>query len=136
MLRQNGVSYVCDVNGWSFVKGSHKYYDDSAKILRQMFLDGFMNKGFQLINPVPGKKELRGMVCVLRHADRTPKQKVKIRVWNKDLLNFFEDPHTEVKLKNDSNQVKLSKMLAIVKGIMEMGEAQRTYVALSSNILQ
>ena len=28
IIRSNGKSYVCDVNGWSFVKGSEKYDDD------------------------------------------------------------------------------------------------------------
>jgi hypothetical protein len=36
--RANGNSFVCDVNGFSFVKNSNKYYDDCAKILGNMIL--------------------------------------------------------------------------------------------------
>ena len=38
LLRANGKSYVCDVNGFSFVKNSQKYYDDCAKVLGNMIL--------------------------------------------------------------------------------------------------
>jgi inositol hexakisphosphate/diphosphoinositol-pentakisphosphate kinase len=37
----NGGSYVCDVNGWSFVKGSSKYYDDAATLLSMIVLNRF-----------------------------------------------------------------------------------------------
>ena len=38
LLRANGKSYVCDVNGFSFVKNSTKYYDDCSSILAHMIL--------------------------------------------------------------------------------------------------
>uniref|UniRef100_A0A915HEC3 Inositol hexakisphosphate and diphosphoinositol-pentakisphosphate kinase n=1 Tax=Romanomermis culicivorax TaxID=13658 RepID=A0A915HEC3_ROMCU len=38
LLRAGGKSFVCDVNGFSFVKTSSKYYEDSARILGNMIL--------------------------------------------------------------------------------------------------
>lgn len=88
-----GKSFVCDVNGFSFVKNSNKYYDDSAKILGNMILRELAptlhipwSVPFQLDDPpiVPttfGKMmELRCVVAVIRHGDRTPKQKMKVEV--------------------------------------------------------
>lgn len=41
MLRANGKSYVCDVNGWSFVKNNHAYWDDCAVILKKKIYSRF-----------------------------------------------------------------------------------------------
>lgn len=36
---QDNKSYVCDVNGWSFVKRSEHYYDDASRTIRHLVLN-------------------------------------------------------------------------------------------------
>ena len=38
ILRSNGESFVCDVNGWASVKDSRKFWEDAADLLRQYCL--------------------------------------------------------------------------------------------------
>ncbi|XP_018494460.1 inositol hexakisphosphate and diphosphoinositol-pentakisphosphate kinase [Galendromus occidentalis] len=103
LLRANGKSYVCDVNGFSFVKNSMKYYDDCSKILGNMILRELApqlhipwSMPFQLDDPpiVPttfGKMmELRCVIGVIRHGDRTPKQKMKMEVKNHKFFQLFK----------------------------------------------
>ena len=103
LLRANGRSYVCDVNGFSFVKNSMKYYDDSAKIVGNMVLRTLAPQlhipwsiPFQLDDPpivatTFGKMmELRCVIAVIRHGDRTPKQKMKMEVKHVKFFQLFE----------------------------------------------
>ncbi|VAH95592.1 unnamed protein product [Triticum turgidum subsp. durum] len=131
LLRCDGRSYVCDVNGWSFVKNSYKYYDDAACIMRKIFLDakaphlsstipptlpwkskapdqsteGLTRQGSGIIGTFGQSEELRCVVVVIRHGDRTPKQKVKLKVTEEKLLNLMlkyngGKPRAETKLKS------------------------------------
>ncbi|PWA72426.1 ATP-grasp fold, Histidine phosphatase superfamily [Artemisia annua] len=158
LLRCEGRSYVCDVNGWSFVKNSHNptllcvpsdqsgkenlhrpdgascslsYYDDAACVLRKMFLDakaphlstaippilpwkvnepsqpseGLTRQGSGIIGSFGQAEELRCVIAIVRHGDRTPKQKVKLKVTQEKLLNLMLKynggrPRAETKLKS------------------------------------
>nr|XP_018903011.1 PREDICTED: inositol hexakisphosphate and diphosphoinositol-pentakisphosphate kinase 2 isoform X9 [Bemisia tabaci] len=132
LLRANGKSFVCDVNGFSFVKNSNKYYDDCAKILGNMILRELAptlhipwSVPFQLDDPpiVPttfGKMmELRCVVAVIRHGDRTPKQKMKVEVRHPKFFEIFEryggrrDGH--VKLKRPK---QLQEILDITRALL------------------
>ncbi|KAK5622985.1 Inositol hexakisphosphate and diphosphoinositol-pentakisphosphate kinase 1 [Crenichthys baileyi] len=103
LLRANGHSYVCDVNGFSFVKNSMKYYDDCAKILGNIVMRELAPQ-FQIPWSVPTEAEdipivpttsgtmmeLRCVIAVIRHGDRTPKQKMKMEVRNPMFFDLFE----------------------------------------------
>ncbi|CAM9583311.1 unnamed protein product [Discosporangium mesarthrocarpum] len=160
LLRVQGKSYVCDVNGWSFVKNSRKYFEDCAALL-QGFIEAAvkpatLSLGDQLhkaqliswrqhgvhrgdpscasgwpISPsssvetasmgsrdfgagmstqstspalsppltpsrreqIPLKQhqhqELRCVIAIIRHGDRTPKQKMKMKTSLQPYLDFY-----------------------------------------------
>lgn len=127
LLRANGRSYVCDVNGFSFVKSSMKYYEDCSKILGNMMLRALAPQlhipwsiPFQLDDPpiVPttfGRMmELRCVIAVIRHGDRTPKQKMKLEVKHP---RFFELYHKYGNTKNGQAKLKKPKQLQEVLDI-------------------
>ncbi|CAI5728657.1 unnamed protein product [Peronospora destructor] len=175
LLRVRGTSYVCDVNGWSFVKNSKKYYDDCGLILHNYLVSALRSRYFRqrranslsvtgtqmcpqyatepslvsngghdwhhtrqssgsdvsessvTSNTSTGlsldenREELRCVVAVVRHGDRTPKQKLKTHVWEKDLVDFYEKrrsegKYDEVKVKSVAD---LQELLDLVRSLIK-----------------
>ena len=149
ILRSQGNSYVCDVNGFSFVKGNKKYYKDCTDFLRRNIMQGLnfepndeknsnMNyecpdkkmtsifKSLKLPNKqkkfVYHKEELRSIVAVFRHADRSPKEKMKLIVDDEQILSLFDEfgkknnKKKEIKLKKPK---ELQRVLEIVNNILD-----------------
>ena len=159
ILRSKGVSYVCDVNGWSFVKGNKKYNEDCAILIRRMILQKldmklFLEKPIYIRkvpiyknlkipnknnnNNIKYEEELRSVVAVFRHADRSPKQKMKLVVKDKDLLSLFdiygnnddlfdneEEKLQEIKLKKPK---ELMTVLKIVTKLLENNKIESSHL--------
>uniref|UniRef100_UPI0035901EFF inositol hexakisphosphate and diphosphoinositol-pentakisphosphate kinase 2-like isoform X4 n=1 Tax=Myxine glutinosa TaxID=7769 RepID=UPI0035901EFF len=127
LLRASGHSYVCDVNGFSFVKNSMKYYDDCAKILGNIVMRE-LGSQFHLPWTIPTEAEdipivpttsgtmmeLRCVIAVIRHGDRTPKQKMKMEVRH---IRFFELFEKYNGLKTGKLKLKRPKQLQEVLDI-------------------
>ncbi|CAL8322241.1 unnamed protein product [Lota lota] len=137
LLRANGHSYVCDVNGFSFVKNSMKYYDDCAKILGNIIMRELAPQ-FQIPWSIPLEAEdipivpttsgtmmeLRCVIAVIRHGDRTPKQKMKMEVRHQRFFDLFEkcDGYKTGKLKLKKPK-QLQEVLDIARQLLvELGQ--------------
>lgn len=119
LLRANGKSYVCDVNGFSFVKNSTKYYDDCSSILAHMILKEIAPQRHIPYQPISYQAEeppivpttfgtmmeLRCVIAVMRHGDRTPKQKMKMEVRHRLFFELFEKYSNNMK----ENHLKLKR---------------------------
>ena len=149
ILRCQGNSYVCDVNGFSFVKGNKKYYQDCTDFLRKYIKQGLeieikdsnikknkespekMKSQIFKNLKLPDKKkklihkeELRSIIAIFRHADRSPKEKMKLIVENEEFLLLFDEfgkknnkkNKKEIKLKKPN---ELKRVLEIVNDILD-----------------
>ncbi|XP_071825202.1 inositol hexakisphosphate and diphosphoinositol-pentakisphosphate kinase 2-like isoform X2 [Apostichopus japonicus] len=133
LLRAHGKSYVCDVNGFSFVKNSKKYYDDCAKILGNLIMRKIAPKYnipwqmFTLDEEIPfvptthgTMMELRCVIAVIRHGDRTPKQKMKMEVKHRKFFQLFENygglRKKKIKLKRPE---QLQKVLDVARSLLD-----------------
>ncbi|TYZ62556.1 hypothetical protein PybrP1_004757 [[Pythium] brassicae (nom. inval.)] len=167
ILRVHDASYVCDVNGWSFVKNSEKYYDDCAVLLSKYLeqslgggaasSEGFgfdhaafgspvfrisdgsfgselseppsLNKDLLVPHsvdendPAYHEEELRCVLAVIRHGDRTPKQKMKMNVCHPSFLEFYEQKAggklKDLKIKGVAD---LEHLLQVAKALIRQYE--------------
>jgi hypothetical protein len=197
LLRTPTASYVCDVNGWSFVKKSNKYYDDVAQLLQLMMLravaphrlhsnvlmhtsppaglrggaglnrggwaggtaadrgsgsngggggggGGGGNGGAASVGSTGGspsttasvngpEEELRCVAAIIRHGDRTPKQKMKMLVSHSDFLaihsKFARSPREETKLKS---ALQLQMVLDATRALIQSRTSLRRSVSIGS----
>ena len=143
VLRTKGGSVICDVNGWSFVKGNQRYYDDAALLLQRYFLDKINVKFPILPSTLPAAEtgdlnelhntynehgeveedqldqcSLRSVIVIMRHGDRRPKEKLKFKTCHPKLLAYFAGAtgSGEILVKHPDDMEKLT---AIVRGILK-----------------
>ncbi|KAI0981559.1 hypothetical protein GJ496_006482 [Pomphorhynchus laevis] len=133
LLRADGKSFVCDVNGFSFVKNSVKYYDDCSLILGNIIMrvlsphmsipysPCFRPEDVPYVATNYGTMmELRCVIAVIRHGDRTPKQKMKMEVTDQLFIDFFEKfgsaDKKDIKLKKPSD---LQAVLDITRKLID-----------------
>lgn len=138
ILRHHKQSFVCDVNGWSFVKQSRSYFDDCSKILRGLINRYCKSRKTQISmlasaispmevaeivrvgtanvevsevsrrnshsKPKSDRPELLCVIAILRHGERTPKQKMKVKTSLRPWLELYNKYRgtamKEIKLKS------------------------------------
>lgn len=135
VLRTKGGSVICDVNGWSFVKGNQRYYDDAALLLQRYFLDKInvkfpiMPSALPSTDPVDtnelhntyndhgeyeedqlDQSSLRSVLVIMRHGDRRPKEKLKFKTCHRVLLSYFDGNlgNQEILVKHPDDMEKLA----------------------------
>ncbi|CCH46114.1 Inositol hexakisphosphate and diphosphoinositol-pentakisphosphate kinase 1 [Wickerhamomyces ciferrii] len=140
LLRVGGHSYVIDVNGFSFVKDNAPYYDNCAKILRDMFAEAKKIRDVKkLATPSAATEEksqkwvLKGLVSVIRHADRTPKQKFKYSFKSEIFISLLKGHKEEVIIREVSD---LKIVLRAIKVAQEQQIEDLSKLELLANALE
>ncbi|KAJ7638790.1 cortical actin cytoskeleton protein asp1 [Roridomyces roridus] len=134
MLRcDNGQrSQVIDVNGWSFVKGNESYYDKAAQILASLCMrissspDRPPSTAESAVQETPTWL-LKANVTVFRHADRTPKQKLKFNFpigepWTQPFVTLLNGEKEEIILREKKQLTFIAAAVEEAKGLGAGGD--------------
>lgn len=135
MLRCEGgkKTQIIDVNGWSFVKGNEGYYDKAAEILANLCIHVSSSPE----RPMPSADTttkgqsptwiLKANVTVFRHADRTPKQKLKFNfpigdVWTQPFVRLLNGEKEEIILRETSQLNLIAQAVEEAKALGASGD--------------
>ncbi|KAF9009088.1 histidine phosphatase superfamily-domain-containing protein [Cyathus striatus] len=144
MLRcDNGrKSQVIDVNGWSFVKGNDSYYDKAADILAALCMRISSSPDRPLPAAETASEEaptwlLKANVTVFRHADRTPKQKLKFNFpvgepWTQPFVFLLNGETEEIILREKEQLSKIAVAIEEARNLGADGEELNKLSQLSS----
>uniref|UniRef100_A0A671XRA8 Inositol hexakisphosphate and diphosphoinositol-pentakisphosphate kinase n=1 Tax=Sparus aurata TaxID=8175 RepID=A0A671XRA8_SPAAU len=131
LLRANGHSFVCDVNGFSFVKNSMKYYDDCAKVLGNMVMRELAPQ-FHIPWSIPMEAEdipivpttsgtmmeLRCVIAIIRHGDLSLSIKVSLPL--SEVLDIARLLLVELGQHTDCEIEEKKSKLEQLKTVLEM----------------
>ncbi|TFK43551.1 histidine phosphatase superfamily-domain-containing protein [Crucibulum laeve] len=144
MLRcENGrKSQVIDVNGWSFVKGNETYYDKAADILAALCMRVSVSPDRPLPTAETATEEaptwlLKANVTVFRHADRTPKQKLKFNFpvgepWTQPFVTLLNGETEEIILREKDQLRKIAIAIDEARNLGADGEELHKLSQLSN----
>jgi inositol hexakisphosphate/diphosphoinositol-pentakisphosphate kinase len=136
-------SQVIDVNGWSFVKGNDTYYDKVADILSALCgrVSISPERHFPSVE-APVEEEaptwlLKAHVAVFRHADRTPKQKLKFNfpigeVWTQPFVTLLNGEREEIILREREQLKWIADAVDEAKNLGASGEELVKLTALNN----
>ncbi|TFK28759.1 cortical actin cytoskeleton protein asp1 [Coprinopsis marcescibilis] len=144
---ENGAkSQVIDVNGWSFVKGNSSYYDKAADILAAlcMRVSSSIERPFPSANAVPEEAPtwlLKANVTVFRHADRTPKQKLKFNFpigepWTQPFVTLLNGETEEIILREKEQLTWIAEAIEEARNLGADGDELHKLTQLSNALFR
>ncbi|CAG7850667.1 Inositol hexakisphosphate and diphosphoinositol-pentakisphosphate kinase; AltName: Full=Cortical actin cytoskeleton protein asp1; AltName: Full=InsP6 and PP-IP5 kinase [Serendipita indica DSM 11827] len=144
----NGArSLVIDVNGWSFVKGNDSYYDKAADILldisKRLMASPLRAQSIseQAKTPEAPSWKLKANVTVFRHADRTPKQKLKYNfpiteAWAQPFVRLLNGEREEIILREREQLETIATAIEEARELGAIGEDLGKLSALNNALFK
>eukprot|EP00934_Nitzschia_sp_Nitz4_P000211 Nitzschia sp. Nitz4//scaffold133_size116822//59458//63473//NITZ4_003808-RA/size116822-processed-gene-0.32-mRNA-1//1//CDS//3329535399//211//frame0 len=122
----------------TLVPSNSSSVEDLVKLERESNKKDFSRSSSSMsVGVTTQQEELRCVIAVVRHGDRTPKQKLKVNMSEPLILNYFmkhcEDPTKDLKVKA---KAPLTEFLVTVKTILAKSETERREAAAKNKTVK